>query len=111
MVCTGNICRSPMAEVLLASRLRERGIDARVESGGTSALVGCPADPMAQELLRARGLDLSRHRARQLTPDLVRGFDLVLAMEPEHQRFLEAIDPTARGRVHRLGRVGGFDIP
>ena len=100
-----------MAEVLLASRLRERGIDARVESAGTSALVGYPADPIAQELLRARGLDLSRHRARQVTADLVRGFDLVLAMEPEHQRVIEAIDPSARGRVHRIGRVGGFDIP
>src|SRR2546428_9163909 len=71
IVCTGNICRSPMAEALLARRLRDRGIEGTVTSAGISALVGYPADAMARELMTARGLDLGAHRARQLTPDLV----------------------------------------
>ncbi len=110
-VCIGNICRSPMAEVLLAERLRARGVSAVVESAGIAALVGRPADPTAQALVAERGLDLSRHRARQLTPALIRSFELLLVMEAEQQRDVESILPSARGRVHRIGRWGGFDVP
>ncbi len=110
IVCVGNICRSPMAEALLRARFAGR-TGARVESAGIAALVGRPAAPEAQALLAARGLDLSAHRARQLTPELVAGFDLVLVMEEGHRRAVEAIAPAARGRVQRLGRFGGFDVP
>jgi protein-tyrosine phosphatase len=110
MVCVGNICRSPMAEALLRARFGGRS-GARVESAGVAALVGRPADETARELLSARGIDLSTHRARQLTPALISGFDLVLVMEEGHKREVEAIAPGARGRVQRLGRFGGFDVP
>ncbi|GAO01353.1 low molecular weight protein-tyrosine-phosphatase [Anaeromyxobacter sp. PSR-1] len=110
MVCVGNICRSPMAEALLRARFEGRA-GARVESAGVAALVGRPADESARELLAARGIDLSAHRARQLTPALITGFDLVLVMEEGHRREVEAIAPGARGRVQRLGRFGGFDVP
>jgi protein-tyrosine phosphatase len=112
MVCTGNICRSPMAEALLAQRFRDRGVSSGVvESAGIAALVGYPADPLALDLMGARGLDLANHRARQLTPELVRSFELILVMEAAQQRAVEAIDRSARGRVHRIGRIGGFDVP
>ncbi|ACG75613.1 protein tyrosine phosphatase [Anaeromyxobacter sp. K] len=110
MVCVGNICRSPMAEALLRTRFEGR-TGARVESAGVAALVGRPADEAARELLSARGIDLSTHRARQLTPALISGFDLVLVMEEGHKREVEAIAPGARGRVQRLGRFGAFDVP
>ncbi len=110
-VCIGNICRSPMAEAELAHRLRQRGIQAVVESAGIAALVGKPADPTAQELMAARGIDISGHRARQLLPQLIRQFELILVMEEEQQRLVEEILPSARGRVHRIGRWGGFDVP
>ncbi len=100
-----------MAQVLLARALHDRGIDAVVESAGLGALVGRPADPLAVELMRSRGLDLGGHRARQLTAEMVRSFDLVLTMDENQQRAVESMDPSARGRVHRLGRVGKFDIP
>jgi protein-tyrosine phosphatase len=100
-----------MAEVLLAARLRARGIPAVVESAGIAALVGRPADPIARALVAERGLDLSGHRARQLTPELIRSFELLLVMEGEQQRDVESIDASARGRVHRIGRWGGFDVP
>lgn len=111
MVCTGNVCRSPMAEVLLAHRLRERGISTVVESAGTAAMVGRPAEKHAQDLMRECGIDLSGHRARQLTRELLRTFELVLVMETAQQRAVEALWPPARGRVQRIGKMGGFDVP
>lgn len=99
-----------MAEALLRVRLAGRP-SARVESAGVAALVGRPADPLVVELMSERGLDLSTHRARQLTPALLSGFDLVLVMEDGHRRAVEAIAPAARGRVQRIGRFGGFDVP
>ncbi len=111
MVCVGNVCRSPMAAAVLADRLARRGVVATVESAGIAALVGRPAEPIARALLAERGLDLSGHRARQLTPELVRAADLVLVMDAAQQAEVEAILPGARGRVHRLGRLGDFDVP
>lgn len=111
MVCVGNVCRSPMAAAVLADRLARRGIAVVVESAGLAALVGRPADPLAQALLRERGLDLSGHRARQLTTQLIRDFELVLVMDADQQAEVERLLPGARGRVHRLGRFGGFDVP
>jgi protein-tyrosine phosphatase len=110
-VCTGNVCRSPVAEAVRRARLRAEGVDATVESAGVAALVGAPAQPLAQALMRERGLDLSGHRARQLTPALIRAFELVLVMEAAQRAEVEAMLPAARGRVHRLGRWGGFDVP
>lgn len=111
-VCIGNICRSPMAEVLLRAHLAAHGRPgAVVQSAGLAALVGRPADPIAQALLAERGLDLSQHRARQLTSSLVTAADLVLVMDEEQQRAVEQLCPTARGRVQRLGRFGRFDVP
>jgi protein-tyrosine phosphatase len=82
-----------------------------VESAGIAPAVGRPADPIAQELMRERGLDISAHRSRQLTPELARSFELILVMEEEQVRDVEAIFPGARGRVHRIGRWGKFDVP
>jgi low molecular weight protein-tyrosine phosphatase len=109
-VCTGNICRSPIAEGLLRARLAGRPA-ARVESVGIAALVGRPAEPEACEVAARRGVDLGAHRARQLTPELLADFDLVLTMEDGQRREVERIAPEARGRVQRLGKFGGFDVP
>jgi protein-tyrosine phosphatase len=111
VVCVGNVCRSPMAAALLARRLSDRSAGVVVESAGIAALVGRPADPIAVELMRERGLDLSGHRARQLTEPLALAADVVIAMEQGHVKAIEAAYPRARGRVHRLGRWGAFDVP
>src|ERR671918_1569877 len=109
IVCVGNVCRSPMAEGLLRARIGSRpGVT--VESAGLAALVGNGAEREAIELLAERGVDLSGHRARQLNSGLVRAFDLVLVMEAGHQRAVESMVPEARGRVHRIGRWGEFDV-
>ena len=110
MVCMGNICRSPMAAALLASRLEGRRATL-VGSAGVTALVGHPADPIARDLMRERGLDISGHLARQLTPEMAMAHDLILVMDGDLKRAVEELAPSSLGRVHRLGRFGDFDIP
>jgi protein-tyrosine phosphatase len=111
IVCVGNICRSPMAEALLAHALATRAPAVQVQSAGLSALVGRGADPTVQELLAGRGIDASAHRARQLTTPIILEHDLVLVMEAWQQKAVEEKTPFARGKVHRLGKWDDFDIP
>ena len=109
VVCVGNICRSPMAEALLKSALRGQG-EFTVESAGLGALVGHPAADFAVELMEEKGVSIREHRARQIHPDMVRSADLVLVMETGHKRAIDDADPTARGKVHRLGEWQEKDI-
>ncbi len=111
VLCTGNICRSPMAETLLRARLAALRPGLAVSSAGLAAPPGRPANPLAVALLADRGLDLSAHRSRQVTPELLAAAGLILVMETAQQRHLELLAPAARGRVHRLGAYGGFDVP
>jgi protein-tyrosine phosphatase len=110
IVCVGNICRSPMAEGLLRARIRHRhGFE--VSSAGVGALVGHPADPAAIELMAERGIDITGHRARQVTQEMLAAADLVLVMEKGHQDEVHRMSPHSRGKVHRIGRFGDFDVP
>jgi protein-tyrosine phosphatase len=110
VVCVGNICRSPMAEGLLRARLAERP-RFQVSSAGLAALAGHPADPWAVELMAERGIDISSHRARQVTPEMLSACDLVLVMEKGHEDEVHRMAPQARGKVHRIGRFGNRDVP
>jgi protein-tyrosine phosphatase len=101
VVCTGNICRSPMAAAMLAHRLAERDVDAQVGSAGL-VLDGAPASEHGVDLLRGRGLDLSSHRARRMTAEMVRGADLVLGMAREHVREAVVLVPEAFPRTFAL---------
>lgn len=101
VVCTGNINRSPMGEVLLAARLAERGATAVVASAGTRATLG-PASPEVVELMAGRGLDLAGHVSRQLTPELVAPADLVVGMAREHVREAALLSPDALGRTFTM---------
>ena len=110
VVCVGNICRSPMAEAILQDTLKgDSGIT--VSSAGVGALVGYPADEHAVSLMKERGLDLSGHEARQLTPQLVSENDLILVLESGHKRVIDANEPAARGKVYRLGEWQDQEIP
>jgi protein-tyrosine phosphatase len=91
-----------MAEALLQRALRgQDGIT--VESAGLGALVGHPASDYSVELMAEMGIDITGHRARQIHPDMVRDADLVLVMEAGHKRAIDDADPSARGKVYRLG--------
>jgi protein-tyrosine phosphatase len=100
-----------MASAVFIERITSRLPVPTVESAGVAALVGEPADSHALHLMSERGLDLSGHRARQLTAGLATQFELILVMEKRHERAVAEIFPSARGRVQRLGRFGNFDIP
>ena len=100
-VCIGNICRSPVAEGLLKKALPGKN----VFSAGLGALVGHEAEPTAQEIARQHGLDISSHRAQQLTSFLCRQADLILVMESIHKQEVEARYPFTKGKVHCLGHI------
>lgn len=111
VLCTGNICRSPMAEVLLRQRLRTLDRTVEVQSAGVGALRDHPADSPAQARMRARGLDLSTHRARQVTPELARWADIILVMESKQRDAMLDIAPASRGKTYLLGHWIGQEVP
>ncbi|MEF8943522.1 MAG: low molecular weight protein-tyrosine-phosphatase [Desulfohalobiaceae bacterium] len=108
LVCTANICRSPMAAALLASTTESATV--QVESAGVAALSGEGPDPAVQDLLAAKGLDISGHRARQLELTLARNFELILAMEARQVDWIKRAYPQLWGRTYRLGHWLDLDI-
>ncbi len=91
-VCTGNTCRSPMAEAIARKVIIERGLDAiDVASAGTSAWDGAPASDGALLVGMERRMDLSGHRSQQLTRALVESSDVILTMGPHHLERVEAL--------------------
>ena len=106
LVCTGNTCRSPLAEVLLRQALAARGIAGiEVSSAGTGAWEGAPASEGAYLVALEHGLDLSGHRARLLTAEVIAASDLILTMARHHRaRVLEL---GAECQVHLLGDFAG----
>ena len=87
MVCLGNICRSPLAEGILRKKIEERGLDWQVDSAGTGSWhIGEQPDPRSVLTARKHGIDITGQRARQLRPDDLDRFDLILAMDQSNYR-------------------------
>lgn len=106
LVCTGNTCRSPLAEALLRKKLIERGVEGvEVGSAGTGAWDGAPASEGAYLVALEHGLDLSAHRARLLTRELVSTADLVLTMARHHRARVEQLGSGIQ--AHLLGEFAG----
>jgi protein-tyrosine phosphatase len=101
VLCTANICRSPMAGALLARELAERDVPAQVYSAGTLGS-GAPPPPEVVTVLADQRLDVSGHRSRLVTAaDLVRA-DLILAMAREHLRHAVVVAPDAWPRAFTI---------
>src|SRR5947209_16757505 len=100
-VCTGNTCRSPMAEAIARKIAIERGLtDVEAISAGTSAHDGSPASDGSLLVGLERNMDLGAHRAQTLSRDLVQQSDLILAMGPHHLDRIEALG--GRGKAFLL---------
>ncbi|MEW6253000.1 MAG: L-threonylcarbamoyladenylate synthase, partial [Planctomycetota bacterium] len=119
-VCTGNSCRSPMAEHLFRQGLAERlncrvaelaGMGYRVVSAGVGALRGGAASPGAREEMQRRGFDLAGHRSQPLTVELIHRAEKIFVMSPEHRRAVLDLAPAAAGRVELLDPQGPVADP
>lgn len=105
-VCTGNICRSPMAEFMVANAAAEAGLNVEVDSAGTSAWeVGNPMDPRAFAELARHGIEATGHTARTFNPEWFAERDLILALDIDHYEDLRALAPnTATAQKVRMLR-------
>jgi len=119
-VCSGNTCRSPMAEALgrrlVAQRvgcdeagLADRGIV--VTSAGTHGFTGAPASIEGVDVMRERGIDMSGHRSRALTPELLHSADRIFAMTGNHLFAIAELNPEAAGRATLLDPDGEIADP
>jgi protein-tyrosine-phosphatase len=114
IVCTGNLCRSPMAMALLQDRLNkdEACQDWVVESAGTWGSEGHPASAHAVAEMAERGIDLSHHLARPVTRQIVAEADLVLVMTQNHAEAIKTAFPDQAHKVYLLSQMIGreYDI-
>ncbi len=106
-LCTGNLCRSPLAEGILKHKLAERKIDSvTVSSAGTFALNGRPAAELAERVAAERGVDISGHRVSHVTREMLERADLVIGMETDHLAEADVILKDTEGKYRLLSDFG-----
>ncbi len=106
-VCTGNICRSPMAEGLARHHAARRGLDLECGSAGLIARRGHAASENGILVMAERGVEIGQHAARRLSAELVDWADIIVAMEEEHRLAVGEFPLSALKQVHLLSEWAG----
>ena len=113
-VCTANVCRSPVAEVIFSDWLARQAVpgDWQVTSAGTWALSGQAASTYSREVLAEQGLNIGEHRSRRVDHEMMQHSDLVLCMTRSQAEAIKIEFPDYAGRVHLLTSMAGpaYDV-
>jgi protein-tyrosine phosphatase len=109
-VCTGNICRSPMAEYLFKQQMNHQTNTFDISSAGTHALSNHPISTHSATLLNKEHINCSQHISRQLTKEIISQSDLVLVMETFHKYTINSIAAESQGKVFLLGHWDQIEI-
>lgn len=104
-VCSGNLCRSPMAAFLTEHHARQRGLDVMVVSMGTLGLLYESVPDHVLTAMQEVGIDISRHRSQPLSAQVLRHADHLLIMEPAHVRALERESPLLVRKARMMGEL------
>lgn len=111
VVCTGNICRSPMGEAILRHLIQERGIAAQVDSSGLEAPIGRSAHEYALQVNKARGIPIDADkRSQQCVSAALRHSTLILVMENHHRHQILQRFPAVGGKTFLMGHWQGIEI-
>ena len=103
LVCTGNTCRSPMAEGIFKQLLQEKKVQHFVIfSAGIAALEGFAATSQAIDTAKNFGIDISPHIAKKVTPERLKEADLILVMAPEHYQYIVQLDSNLTSKTYLL---------
>lgn len=115
IVCTGNICRSPIAEGIVRFRSQQERISHNlyVHSAGTQAVVGSGASRNGIEVMASNGIDIRRHVAKQVTFEAIADAHMIIVMEEAHRAALFHLAPSHMGKIILLSELSGrtYDIP
>ncbi len=113
VVCTANVCRSPMGETILQKMIRDAGLEKlfQVKSAGIYAMDGQKSSDLTVEVCRENGLDLAHHRSKSITPQDIQSNNIILCMTPDHKEDLIYFFPAENEKISTLREYGREKIP